>query len=278
MSYNNFIDTVWANEIELELERRCVYVENTNRKYEGLVKDRGDSVRILGVAAPTIYDFDENDITLPDVEKPADTSITMPIRRKAVYNYGVNDIDKAQATPGGIMESLQTETSRKLASRIDAYIASLAAQKEAVKYATAPVALTEANVLKEIDKAVEKLYMNDVDTTSRITMVIPPQVHTIFRQAYINIDTNNSRYLKNGYITRYGGIEIKMSNNVYIDPKTGAFNMMMLTDNAIAHVQPLTHVEAYRPEKKFEDAIKGFILYDAKIVRPKELIVMNVTV
>ena len=52
--------------------------------------------------------------------------------------------------------------------------------------------------------------------------------------------------------------------------------IMARTKRAIAFVKPLTHTEAYRPEKKFVDAVKGFILYDASIVRPKELAVYNV--
>jgi hypothetical protein len=51
---------------------------------------------------------------------------------------------------------------------------------------------------------------------------------------------------------------------------------MIRAKRAIAFAQPLTHTEAYRPEKKFADAVKGFILYGAKVVRPKEIININV--
>ena len=48
------------------------------------------------------------------------------------------------------------------------------------------------------------------------------------------------------------------------------------TDKAIAFVNPMTHTEAYRPESSFSDAVKGFVLYGGKIVRPKEMINLNV--
>ena len=32
MSYTNFIPTVWAENINRELERNCVFVENCNRR------------------------------------------------------------------------------------------------------------------------------------------------------------------------------------------------------------------------------------------------------
>lgn len=42
MSYNNFIPTVWAKNIERDLERKLVFAEDCNRKYEGDVKKMGD--------------------------------------------------------------------------------------------------------------------------------------------------------------------------------------------------------------------------------------------
>ena len=50
---------------------------------------------------------------------------------------------------------------------------------------------------------------------------------------------------------------------------------MVRTQRAIAYACPKIHVEPYRPEKDFKDAVKGFALYGAKIVRPKEMIILN---
>ena len=66
----------------------------------------------------------------------------------------------------------------------------------------------------------------------------------------------------------------KMSNNVAVDSSANSL-ITVHTDKAVAFVNPMTHVEAYRPEKGFSDAVKGFVLYQAKIVRPKELVVLN---
>lgn len=76
-------------------------------------------------------------------------------------------------------------------------------------------------------------------------------------------------------LPRYGNVIVKMSNNVAKN-SSGDSLVMLRTPKAIAFANPMTHTEAYRPEKKFSDAVKGFVLYESKIVRPKELIVMNV--
>jgi hypothetical protein len=51
---------------------------------------------------------------------------------------------------------------------------------------------------------------------------------------------------------------------------------MIRTKRAIAYAQPMTFTKAYEPEKKFVDAVKGFILFGGKIVRPREMLNINV--
>ena len=40
------------------------------------------------------------------------------------------------------------------------------------------------------------------------------------------------------------------------------------TKDSVAFFDPLQHIEAYRPEKGFADALKGFTYYDAGVVDP----------
>lgn len=283
MSYANFIPTVWEEAINRELEKDCVFVEDCNRKYEGSVKQLGDSVRILGVGKPTIKHLSRadatNDIDAPEVIE--DTSVTMNINQIAYFNFLVGDIDEKQAV-GGVMEALNEESGEGIADDIDQYIANLAKEKTAVKvYQTAlkvvaseTPASGEVNVLDALDKALEKLYTNNVKRKTKVVATVSPRFLTILNKAYRLTDTDNHKLMKNGYVGMYNNITIKMSNNVATD--NGVDLIQVKTQRAIAFANPLTHTEPYRPEKKFADAVKGFTLYDAKIVRPKEMFVLNV--
>ena len=282
MAYENFIPTVWNESIDRELERICVFAEDCNRQYEGKVKEKGESVKILGVGKPTIRSIAKsarnNDIEGP--EEIEDTSVIMQINQIRYFNYMVGDIDKAQMSPSGIMDALATETSEELASAVDDYIASKATDGNVKKLADTPQKVTVDNVLQILDDAIQKLYENGVKPTTEIVVTVTPRFYTIFRRAYANKDTNNSQILKNGKVGMYGNVTVKMSNNVYKSKTTAdgdTDNIMMRTKRAVAFAKPLTHTEAYRPEKKFADAVKGFILFDAKVVRPKEMININVT-
>ena len=282
--YENFIPTVWAEGIERELEKLCVFVEDCNTKYEGSVKNKGDSVRILGVGKPTIKTLSKanRNSDIDSAEEIEDTSVTLYINQIRYFNYMVGDIDKAQAV-GGVMDALSAETSEGLADEVDKYIAGFATDASVAKLYNSDQKViagatsgSDKNVLEVLDEAIQKLYENDVKATTKIVVTVSPRFYTVFKQAYISKDTDNSEMMKNGRVAKYGNVIVKMSNNVKKTSSGAVDNIMIRTQRAIAFAKPLTHTEPYRPEKKFADAVKGFILFDAKVVRPKEVININV--
>lgn len=277
MSFNNFIPSVWASSINRELERAHVFVEDCNRQYEGLVSKKGDSVHILGVGKPTIKSIERKNANgeIDGAEEIEDTSVILNINQIRYFNYMVGDIDKAQAE-NGVMDALSQETSEGLANEMDKYIANMAIGKDVVKLAAEAQKVTKDNVLDILDDAIMKLQENDVSLASSIVVTVSPRFYKLFKQAYIGKDTNNSEELKNGKIAMYGSVTIKLSNNVAKTEDGAVDNIMIRTKRAIAFVNPLTHTEAYRPEKHFADAVKGYVLFDGKVVRPKEIININV--
>lgn len=280
MAYNNFIPEIWSEAINRDLERLHVFADGTNRQYEGEVSQKGDSVRILGVGKPTITSTTKGGFNgLSGAETVEDTSITMKIDQMAYFNYKVDDIDKRQAV-GGLMEALSAETSEGLADVQDKYIAALAADKACPKLWSSATQITANNVLDCLLEAHQKLYENDVKPNTKVEVIISPAIATLYKKALAQLDTDNSDLLKNGSIGKYDGMNIKVSNNVYTSTSGNNTiqHVMVRTERAIAFARPMVHTEAYRPENGFSDAVKGFILFDAKIVRPKEMFCMNVYV
>ena len=273
MAYENFIPSVWSETINRGLERECVFVQDCNRQYEGDVSKMGDSVHILGVGKPTIKSLERANASgeIDAAEEVSDSSVILGINQIRYFNYKVGDIDKAQAV-GGLMDALSEETAEGISNEMDKYVANMAT--EATKLYTEDMVVTKDNVLDILDDAIEALQDKDVNIASGVSITISPRFYKLFKKAYIEKDTDNSEFLKNGVVARYGAVTIRMSKNV---AKTGdTDNMMIRTKRAIAFVNPLTHTEAYRPEKSFADAVKGFVLFDGKIVRPNEIINVNV--
>ena len=283
MAFENFKAKIWSKAIDRELERAFVFADGTNQSYSGEIKGLGDTVRILGVSKPTITEHSliDGDITLSTPEKVSDTSVSLVVDKAAYFNYAVGDIDKMQGA-GQVMSILNDEASQEVANKIDQHIANLvhpdSAQVGVQLYNNGTaVQLTNANIMATLDACQAMLYANDVSPATEVEMILPPWVYMLFRQAYQAKDTDNSEYLTNGKVAKYGNMTIKMSNNVATKKisTTDHYYIQIRTKRAIAVAMSEAHTEAYRPETSFSDAVKGFKLYGAKIVRPKEMVVLD---
>ena len=280
MSYANFKAKIWSKAIDKELERAFVFADGTNQQYSGEIKGLGDTVRILGVGKPTVTEHDliDGDITLSTPEKVSDTSVSLVVDKASYFNYAVGDIDKAQGA-GKVMATLNDEASQEVANKIDQYIANLVHPDVNTigVQAFGATQVSNSNILSTMDAVQAKLYENDVNPATEVEMIVPPSIYMLFRQAYQAKDTDNSEYLTNGKVARYGNMTIKMSNNVAHKTVSSKehYYIQVRTKRAIALAMSEAHTEAYRPESSFSDAVKGFKLYGAKIVRPKELVMLE---
>ena len=268
MSIKKFIPEVWAEAIERDNEQKSVFIEDCNREYEGKIEKKGDTVHILGVGKPTIKDMPKNGI-LEDPEDIPDSTVTLVVDQQKYFNYQVDNIDKAMAC-GNVMSALNEETSEGISSVMDSFVASFAKDEAVKPIFTTPQIVTADNIFDVIDEAALALYEQNVHNGTKITLAIPPRAFMIFRKRYIELDTNNSQLIKGNSIAQYGNITIKQSNNTFrVD---GVDHCMMRTKRALAFVQSVKDVIAYQPERSFKDAVKGYFLYGAKIVRPKEIV------
>lgn len=292
MSIQNFIPTVWAEGMIREMDRAHRFVQDCERKYEGQLKKQGDKVIV-----PTLMTPDVETVPLPakgsdrllKIEDPtalSDRGIEIMADKMTYFNFAVADIDRVQANQE-LMAEAQRQEALKIANEHDKLVANLAASSDATKLFTATKKVVsgtagegEINVLYLLDLAAQKLYENDVPDSETIIATIPPRFHTLIKQKYLELDTDNSDMMKNGMIGKYGNIVIRLSNNVNNGGTTSApqDNIMIRTADAIAFVEQLNDVEAYRPQNMIgADAVKGASVYGTKIIRPKKLVVANIT-
>ena len=50
------------------------------------------------------------------------------------------------------------------------------------------------------------------------------------------------------------------------------------TPDGVTFANQITKVDAYRPEKRFADAVKGLHIYGAEVVYPEEMVLINVSI
>ena len=270
MSYKNFIPEFWAEKIEKENEKLLVLAPLTNRKWEGLLLEKGDSVNILGLSKPTIGDYDG--VNIADAEVLEDTQVKLQIDKAKYFNVVIDDIDKRQAHQS-MMEDILDECNESMADKEDFDIGETMKGGAGSKIAVA--SLTKDNVRGYLQEAKTKLLKNGVKNSTPICAVVTPDFLEKIEQAVENLDTNNSKIVTSGFVGKTAGIEIYVSNNL---PKEGSNDCcFVLTKRAVAHAKQIAKVEAYRPQGKFCDAVKGLSLYGSKVVRPKELVKFEIT-
>ena len=99
-------------------------------------------------------------------------------------------------------------------------------------------------------------------------------------KAKVGLSTDNQGALEAGCLGSIGGCKIYVSNNL---TKSGTEDGVLhkciaRTKRAIAFAEQLSEINAYRPELRFADAVKGLHLYGAKVVYPDEMVLLNLTV
>ncbi len=274
MSVVNFIPEIWATGILKERDKVMVAAKHCNRDYEGTLKEKGDRVKILTVGEVMSYDYTRNqDIQAPD--QLTDEAQWLDIDMAKYCHIGIDDVDKAQAANGN---KLMAEGQRKLgitmADDVDQDIFGLHAKIAASQTIDGTAGITAANVFNFLAEIRQRFKEANVPNSETIYLEVSPAVYTKFVLARIAQDTDNSKTIDRGEVARrLYGIEVSESNNIV---KVGdVYKCFARTKAAISFASQLTEVVAYKPERRFGDAIKSLQIWGKKIVRPKELFLLN---
>ena len=275
MAITNFISTIWSENLYKQLDAKYVAVANCNREWEGEIKQKGDRVKILGVGPISVQDYTKN-TNLSNPPALNDTVRELVINQAKAFNFQIDDIDRAQTTPKIMDEALRL-AANALANEADKHVYNLYGAISSDQ-TISTTGTNETNIMDAILAGVLKLQNSGV--TDGIVLEVSPAVASIILKAKLNLSTNNTDVLEHGCIGSIAGCKIFVSSNVGYVAGTDStkYKCFMRTKRAIAFAEQLSEVEAYRPELRFADAVKGLMLYGAKIVYPEELVLLNLDV
>lgn len=273
MAINNFIPTVWSETLYQALDNAYVAVRNCNRAFEGPIRGKGDTVKICGVGPVTVFDYSKNsDMGAP--ETLTDVVRTLNIDQAKGFNFQIDDIDRAQQSPKMMNEAMRVAASA-LSAAADQYVFSLYKQALSVNTITEE-GVTYENVLDILIAARKQLIAAGV-TGQDVVLEVSPDVAALILKAKILTADAGNEALESGYIGSFVGFRVYVSNNIAqatTDEKI-FHKCFARTRRAIAFAEQLSEIDAYRPEQRFADAVKGLHLYGAKVVYPNELVVLN---
>ena len=279
MSYQNFKPEVWSATILKELHETGVFAPGSHNEFKGEITKDGGDITFKGLAAPTVHkiDFESRNAKLPDPEVLEDLSLKMSIRQIRVVNFGIGDIDKAQAS-GDMMALAKEDLPDTISDEIEQYIASLAVSADAPKFYKSPMLVargesssTQINPLDLIDDLVEALRTNKVPSATPVEMIVSPKFYKLLKKEYTALDTNNSGVMSTGDVGRYSGVTIRQSTNLHKTGTNGSVHHLLIrTKKFIGYADALRELKPYEHPEYFSEFIKGLYLFDAKVIRPKQ--------
>lgn len=279
MAISNFIPSVWRENLFAQLDNNYVGVKHCNREYEGDILGKGSVVNIPGLETVNIFNYTKgSDMTAPQSAISGNNQLV--IDQAKAFNFLIDDVDRIQNNPK-LMDEAIRNAARALAKTADRYIYSMFGEDNvADSYDAIDIYnynTTQDNVIETIVKGINKLYKNDVTNVDDIVIEVSPDIGLLIMKAKADLGINNGEAFETGCIGRINGCKVFVSNNVYT--VTGSDGLQhrcfIRTKRAIAFAEQLSEINAYRPEKRFADAVKGLHLYGAKLVRPKEFAIID---
>ena len=274
MAILNFIPTIWSENLYEELNSQYIAVANCNREYEGEIKNQGSSVKICGVGTVTVNDYTKN-TNMSEAQTLSDTSRELVIDQAKYFNFQIDDIDRAQASPK-LMGAAMKIAANALATQADKFVFRLYASAGKTIVANQ---VNEETILDHFIDAITELRQNNVTDTEQVVIEISPAVAAIILKSKINLHSDKET-LETGCIGTIAGCKVFVSNNVSRITDSGSIGYFCFvrTKRAIAFAEQLSEIEAYRPEKRFSDAVKGLHLYGAKVVYPSEFVTLRINI
>lgn len=279
MSINNFIPQVWSARILQALEKALIVAQAgvVNRNYEGEIRQAGDTVKIQSIGDPTIFDYTKN-TDMPAPETLTDATRSLVIDQAKAFNFQVDDVDKVQARAGLVLTEAMRRAAYKLADVADQYLLGLmaAASANTIGSTTTPIEVTSANAYDQLVKARVKLDVSLAPTEGRFAIVPSWFAAALMLDARF-IGTNGyqgNTVLANGEIGMGAGFRVLVSQNV-VNTTGTKYKVVAGVADATTYAEQINETEAYKPERRFGDAVKGLHLYGGKVIRPEELVVLT---
>ena len=279
MALENFIPKLWSARLLKNLDMALVYGQAMviNRDYEGEISQAGDTVKINSIGEVTIGDYTKNtDINAP--EDLTDAQRQLLIDQQKYFNFQVDDIDKAQQNVN-VMDEAMKRAAFGLGKVADSKIASLyvdVASGNLIGNDTTPIIPTADTAYDNLVDLSVLLTESNVPEDGR-WVIVPAWYHGLLLKDKRFVDHGTDKNVEvrtNGKVGRVSGMDVMTSNNV---PNTAGTKYKIIAGHKLAwtYADQVTKTEAYRPEKRFADAVKGLHVYGAKVVRPNCLAVLT---
>lgn len=276
MGLEKFIPTVWSAQLLVSLKKAHVFGQAgiVNRDYEGEISGAGNKVKINHIGAINVGTYLKNPAAPIDLQTLTDFEQFLEITEQKYFNFQIDDVDRAQQTPK-IMAQAMTEAAYALRDASDRFIASKYVDAGEIVGGGGGITLTANNIYETLIDVSVLLDENNCPAENR-WIILPAWAHGLLLKddRFTHSTGAGDEVIRNAQVGRAAGFNVLISNNV-VESVGGIHRIMAGNSSAISFAEQITSVEAYRPENRFADAVKGLHVYGARVVRPECLVTLN---
>jgi hypothetical protein len=267
---NNFIPEVYSDLLMMDRDKETVFAKLVNRDYEGEIAQMGDVVHITGLQDPTIRSYTKGATLAAEYLK--DNTVDLVIDQANYFNVLLDDMDKKQAAGDPTPETIR-RARLGFADAMDQYIAGMYGQAGT---SISHTQVVSSNVISTLSSGLTKLRENSVPTSETVYLVASPRIAEKIMLADIVYNTDNSDTLNNGLIGRIKFLNMEVYTSVNIVTSANVDYCMMFTKQAISLAEqvPVGSIEKLRSPDTLADIVRGFHLFGAKVLKPKELVTL----
>lgn len=276
MALENFIPEVWHAGILKNLKDDLVWASSglVNQDYATDLVSYGNTVHINSIGPVSVTSYSKNQGSTITPEILDDSEMTFVIDQSDAFAFEIDDIDTRQQTPK-LMAAGLGEAGHAMSKEVDTFVRDLIVNGVApgnafgtpVNGASNPDKLYEAFV--DLSVVLDE---NNCPDEGR-WCVVSPRIYGVLLKdpRFVSFGTDPNRsVIANRAVGNIAGLNIYKTNRIAVD---GSSNPVMVAGHNMAttFANNLEKVEAFRPEARFSDAVKGLHVYGGKVIRPELL-------
>jgi len=288
MAIADFIPTIWAARFVEKLYYTRVYGTSANRNYEMNAMD-GNKIEVpTWDKSVTVRDYTVNtDIAAPEIGDGDKLSLNLD--QQKYFNIYVDDIHMTQSRPD-IMNRFMEEAAIDVAQTQDAYLRGVyeGAFNNSRRINSANAAnASNADILNSVIALKAAMSNANIPLNDR-WLVVPPSFVSRMEQHFIAqggsaagvfAPATADMTVSNGFAGMLLGFELRVTTQIPTNGNGAQQKYRMVASQGtegVTMAEQITQMEAFRPERRFGDAVKGLYVYGALAAAPDRVFYLEV--
>lgn len=271
VSNGGFTPQIWSDKININLDNYGAYNDIVNRKYEGEIKQKGDTVKFYTYGSLEVKDYDAEGNDTLVWEDPKGNLLELKVDQEKYIAFQVDKIEKVQSNVD-LVNGFTKRMAIAFAQTKDLFIHDLAVTGAGTTLDAK--ALTKDNVWETVCTMYAKLaaknaIVDGVDYAGkRPALVLTPEAEGILKQA--------PQYFANAFgneVLRKGQIGIIGGFDVFVDTNIDGGEIVALTSDAIMFAEQITETDMIKAENSFKHKVKSLHVYGGVVGNPDCIVV-----